>query len=195
MRWIIGIDEVGRGPLAGPIAVGAVALPPHLQDWKHWEGLKDSKRLSEKKRWAWRGRLLDEGACVRHAVHMVDARTIDERGIQYAARIAASEALRALGIHPHEGEVFLDYGLAVPQEWKQEQFVKGDERFPAIALASIMAKVARDEYMTSLDAQFPHYTFGTHKGYGTLEHRKAIQKHGLVREIHRWTFCKRLTGD
>jgi ribonuclease HII len=85
-------------------------------------------------------------------------------------------------------------GHEVSFERRQEQFVKGDERFPVIALASIVAKVARDAYMKDLAPQYPQYSFDVHKGYGTATHREAIKKHGLVPQIHRASFCRRLTG-
>jgi ribonuclease HII len=194
-EWIIGIDEVGRGPLAGPIAVGAVALPFSYAGWEHWDTLKDSKKLSEKRRTAWDVRIRsgDVPCAIRYAVSMVHATLIDEQGIQHAARKAASEALAGLQLAPHEATVLLDKGLSVTTEWDQQQFIKGDEQFPAIALASVVAKVARDEYMARLALQYPLYLFDVHKGYGTAKHRDAIQQHGLIPEIHRTSFCTRLT--
>lgn len=195
-EWVIGIDEVGRGPLAGPIAVGATAIPVEYEGWEHWVMLKDSKKLSEKKRLEWDVRIRGgEVPCtIRYAVAMVHATTIDEKGIQFAARKAAHEALQKLALSSHDAQVFLDKGLSVSGEWRQEQFVKGDERFPVIALASIVAKVARDAYMKDLAPQYPQYSFDVHKGYGTATHREAIKKHGLVPQIHRASFCRRLTG-
>jgi ribonuclease HII len=197
IRWVIGIDEVGRGPLAGPIAVGATAIPIEYAGWEHWPALKDSKKLSEKSRAAWDARVRGNTTpCqVRHAVSMIAAHVIDQKGIQYAASAAAHEALQALSLTPLEAIVFLDKGLSVGSEWKQEQFVKGDERFPVIALASIVAKVERDTHMKHLSHKYPDYAFDVHKGYGTAKHREAIKTHGLIPKIHRVSFCKRLTAS
>lgn len=194
--WVIGIDEVGRGPLAGPIAVGAVAIPVEYAGWEHWSTLKDSKKLSEKNRVVWDVRVRNkEVPCIiRHAVSMVDATVIDKQGIQFAARTAASEALRKLELTPDDATVLLDKGLSIEPEWSQEQFVKGDERFPVIALASIVAKVARDAHMVDIASLHPQYLFDVHKGYGTAKHREAIRHHGLIPTIHRVSFCRRLTG-
>lgn len=183
----MGIDEVGRGPLAGPIAVGAVAVPYEIHEWKHWEGLKDSKKLSEKKRVVWND-MVQGRDDVRSAVVMVGAKEIDAMGIAAAARRAAAEALAALSLVPTEAEVLLDHGLRVPDAWQQEAFVKGDERFPSIALASIVAKVARDTLMVAMDTRYPGYGFAAHKGYGTKAHAISIREKGLS-PIHRATFC------
>ncbi len=185
MHWVIGIDEVGRGPLAGPIAVGAVAILLSENEWSCWEGLKDSKKLSEKRREAWYA-LMDERK-INRAVSMVSAATIDKVGIAHAAKSAAAHAIARLNLTPNIARVLLDHGLKVPAEWEQEQFVKGDERFPAIALASIFAKVTRDRYMVSLAEKFPAYGFDQHKGYGTAHHYAALKKHGPT-PLHRRTF-------
>ncbi|MBP9669022.1 MAG: ribonuclease HII [Candidatus Pacebacteria bacterium] len=183
--WVIGIDEVGRGPLAGPIAVGAVALPIAQNEWVYWEGLKDSKKLSEKHREEWYARIKRDA--LRCAVAQVSAAIIDEKGITYAARLATQRAIQRLAIEAHEARVMLDKNLKAPVEWDQEEFVKGDERFPVIALASIAAKVTRDRYMCRLHAQDTRYGFDQHKGYGTKMHYAALREFGPT-EIHRKSF-------
>lgn len=187
MKWIIGVDEAGRGPIAGPISVGVCAIPLKDNVWEKWEGLKDSKKLSEKKREEWYGRIKDDTQ-ILYACAMVSAHIIDEKGIVYAARLAAKRAIGKLGFSPKEARVVLDKNLSVPNFWQQEEFVKGDERIPVIALASIVAKVTRDRYMKKIAKQYPEYGFEIHKGYGTVAHYNVIKKHELS-EYHRKTFC------
>lgn len=179
-KWVLGIDEAGRGPIAGPVAVGVVCLAVHENEWPHWKDLRDSKKLSEKKRLMWRA-LLDERA-VHYAVELVEAAVIEEVGIVHAARRATVRAVQQLTVSPGEVAVLLDKNLSLPDEWQQEEFVKGDERIPAIALASIVAKTERDAYMCALDTQYPVYGFGKHKGYGTKAHYEALRAHGLTDE-------------
>ncbi len=185
MQWIIGVDEAGRGPLAGPVSVGAVALPVHLNEWNVWNGLKDSKQLSEKKRDEWFLRIATEG--VRHSVALVSAPVIDRAGIVSAVKSAAVQAVDMLHLSPQEAKVLLDKNICLPDVWEQEEFIKGDERIPAIALASIVAKVTRDRYMRALAETFPQYGFERHKGYGTKAHYAALKKYGLS-SAHRRTF-------
>ncbi len=183
--WIIGIDEVGRGPIAGPIAVGVVALPCSQNEWIHWEGLRDSKKLSEKQREEWYARIKKES--LHYAVAQVSAAIIDEKGITHAARLAVKRAIERLDLSPHEARVMLDKNLQAPAVWEQEEFVKGDERFPVIALASIAAKVTRDRYMRRIHAQDERYGFDQHKGYGTKLHYAALRTFGPA-AIHRKSF-------
>ena len=185
MQWIIGVDEAGRGPLAGPVSVGAVALPVHLNEWSAWGGLKDSKQLSEKKREEWFLRISTGG--VRHSVALVSAQVIDAAGIVSAVKNAAAQAVDMLHLSPQEAKVLLDKNIRLPEVWEQEEFIKGDERIPAIALASIVAKVTRDRYMCTLAEALPQYGFERHKGYGTKAHYVALREHGLS-SAHRKTF-------
>jgi ribonuclease HII len=185
MLWVIGIDEAGRGPLAGPISVGAVAIPIEKNNWKFWQGLKDSKQLSAQQRSLWFQKIKE--ADILHAVAMVGARIIDKKGIVYAAQIAVTRSIHRLHISSKEAAVLLDWGLSAPDIWEQERFKKGDERIPAIALASIVAKVTRDHHMTRLAKKFPEYHFERHKGYGTRAHYDALARHGSC-NIHRRTF-------
>lgn len=187
MKWVIGIDEVGRGPLAGPVAIGAVALPANLNEWKDWEGLKDSKKLSEKRREEWYEKVSGDNRII-WSVSSSGARIIDSRGIVPAIREATKRAIEKLNLNPKDAVVVLDRGLLVPEIWTQEQFTKGDEQIPAIALASIMAKVTRDKYMISISAEYSLYGFEKHKGYGTKAHMQAIREHGFAEGIHRKTF-------
>ena len=178
---------MGRGPLAGPVALGAVALPANLNEWGLWEGLRDSKKLSEKRREEWYDKVSEDGR-LKWAVAASGARIIDTKGIVFAIRDAARRAVEKLELAPEEASLVLDRGIVLPKGWQQEQFTKGDETIPAIALASIMAKVTRDRYMMGLAGEHPPYGFEKHKGYGTAAHMAAIRAHGLVEGIHRRTF-------
>lgn len=193
MQWVIGVDEAGRGALAGPVCVGAVLCPVNFQ----WEGLfatisrrevrlKDSKQLSAQQRNVLFESITTHGV-LRHAAAFTDAATIDAIGIVNAAHEAAARAIASLGISPQRARVLLDAGLRAPGKWTQESFVRGDEQIPSIALASIVAKVTRDRHMEALGENNRAYGFENHKGYGTLDHRRAIRKYGLS-EIHRVSF-------
>ena len=185
MQWVIGIDEAGRGPLAGPMSIGAVALPLNENDWKFWQGLKDSKKLSEKKREEWFAHI--HAKQIKYAVTLVSAAVIDEVGLTRAAQQGTHDSISRLGIGSKNTHVLLDWGLSVSVEWKQTQYVKGDENIPVIALASIVAKVTRDHHMLGLAKDFPAYGFEKHKGYGTRDHYEALKEHGLCTE-HRRSF-------
>lgn len=194
MRYLIGIDEAGRGPLAGPVAVGAVAVPLDF-DWSRLEGVRDSKKLSEKKREDIfeRAQELRESLLLRFAVAMSSATYIDTYGIMPAIRRALGEALSKLEIEPRACHVLLDGSLKAPAEYvRQETIIGGDDTEPIISLASIMAKVTRDRLMKRLAEKYPAYDFHVHKGYGTRSHLRSIARCGLS-DIHRASFCKRLS--
>lgn len=195
-KYIIGIDEAGRGPLAGPVAVG-VCLVPVKFDWKKLPGVGDSKALTEKKREVVfaAAQALSSEVGIQTVVMMKTAKEIDRRGIAVVIREALTEGLAEVvaraGVKPADCLVLLDGGLKAPPEFiHQETIIKGDAKEPTIGLASIYAKVTRDHYMTSLakrKAYLP-YDFATHKGYGTKKHRAAIIKFGPSKE-HRLSFC------
>ena len=193
MRYVIGIDEAGRGPLAGPVAVGAVMVPADF-DWSVLEGVRDSKKLSEKKREEFfvRAVELQESQTLHFAVSTSSVAYIDRYGIVPAIKRALAEALSRFKIEPTDCRVLLDGSLSAPAEYVyQETIIGGDDTEPAISLASIMAKVTRDRLMKRLSPKYPEYDFHVHKGYGTLAHRSAIQMYGLS-EVHRTTFCSRI---
>jgi ribonuclease HII len=198
VNWVIGIDEAGRGALAGPVCVGAVLFPDDL-DWKEAFSLvtrrgkpvlRDSKQLTAQQRDILFDHITMHGR-LRHASAFVDAKTIDEIGIVNAANEAAALAVSSLGIQPSRVSVLLDAGLRVPAKWSQESFIRGDERIPAIAFASIIAKVTRDRLMEELAETHAAYRFDEHKGYGTADHRRRIKREGVC-ELHRVTFCTKL---
>jgi len=186
VKYIIGIDEVGRGALAGPVAVGAVLMPAELS-WSDFENLKDSKKLSEKKREAWFEKIRTSDV-LTFGVEMIDAHFIDREGIVSACLRAAHAAVAHFDVDPSEGVVLCDAGLSVPRNWRQQSIVRGDEKQVAIALASIVAKVTRDRYMHEYAKRQTLYGFEKNKGYGTKMHRASIREHGHIPGFHRMTF-------
>jgi len=195
VQWLIGVDEAGRGALAGPVCVGAVLYPSDF-DWREIftlitkrgePKLRDSKQLSAQQREILYAAITAHGR-LRHASALVEAEVIDSIGISNAAREAAAIAVQRLGIGPSRVKVLLDAGLSVSSEWDQESFVRGDETIPAISFASMIAKVTRDTHMEELAGTHDRYGFAQHKGYGTAAHTLAIRQHGLVPLIHRKTF-------
>ncbi len=179
------------------MCVGAVLFPEDF-DWREVFALvtkrgevklRDSKKLSAQQRDILFDYITEHGR-LKHATGLVGADVIDAVGIVNAAREATAIAIRGLGIGADRVKVLLDAGLAAPSEWQQEAFVRGDENIPAIAFASIVAKVTRDRHMEALtDAE--SYGFVDHKGYGTRAHIQAIQKNGAL-SIHRMTFLGNL---
>lgn len=182
---LCGVDEAGRGPLAGPVFAAAVILPAGCII----EGVDDSKKLTEKKREA----LFDiitqraQSYCIASA----SAEEIDEHNILQATYIAMRRAVDGLGLRPDfvlvDGN--RDPGLGI----STETIIKGDSKSQSIAAASILAKVARDRLMTSLAQQYPQYNFAKHKGYPTKEHYELIAAHGIS-PVHRRSFLKKLKG-
>ncbi len=193
MNYLIGIDEAGRGPLAGPVSVGAVLVPVDF-DWSLVEGVRDSKKLSEKVREEIfeRTRELEKTSALRFSVSTSSAAYIDTYGIVPAIKRALAEALSRFEVAPADCRVLLDGSLKAPEEYiYQETIIRGDDTEPAISLASVMAKVTRDRMMKRLSPKYPAYDFHVHKGYGTASHLSVIARCGLS-EIHRATFCSRL---
>lgn len=190
---VVGVDEAGRGPLAGPVAVGIVAVSEGYDILAHFPGLNDSKKLSEKKREILFKTLQEEmkAGNVKAVVCLSSARMIDDKGIAYAIRHALNRGVRKLLPNPKEGKVWLDGSLKAPSEYAQETVIGGDGLVPAIMLASIAAKVTRDQLMLKTDATHPLYGFASHKGYGTKAHIEAIRKYGSCEE-HRQSFLKNI---
>lgn len=190
-KFLIGIDEAGRGPLAGPVSVGAVLVPIDF-DWAPLSGAKDSKQMTEKAREAVFEKMqeLKKSGAIRFVVALSSATTIDTKGIVLAIRTALEGAIGKLEVDPLECKVLLDGGLKAPVEYiHQETIVRGDSKEKVIALASIAAKVLRDRHMMKIAEKYPQYGFEIHKGYGTKKHSEAIEKFGLS-EIHRRSFCR-----
>ncbi len=195
-EYIIGIDEVGRGPLAGPVMVGAVLVPKAFV-WGRLPGVTDSKQLTAKRREEIYklAKSLSRAGELDFVVARTSAAQIDKMGIAAAIKLALERTLATLE-HRHQyqgGDVLvkLDGGLKAPARYlKQETIIKGDQKEKVIGLASIMAKVTRDNYMEKIGnrAEFAGYGFFQHKGYGTKKHLVAIKSQGLSKE-HRVSFC------
>lgn len=184
----IGVDEAGRGPLAGPVAVGVVSIPTHFP-LSFFEGIRDSKELSEEAREAWA--LKAQAALslgLHYSVCFSSSMQIDRLGIVAAVEEASAKALAALDVRLKRACVFLDGALAAPEGAGQcKVSVRGDVCEPLVSLASILAKVYRDSAMERFSRRYPEYGFERHRGYGTPEHYAAIREHGLC-AIHRRSF-------
>ena len=182
-RYIAGVDEAGRGPLAGPVYAAAVILPQDIR----LDGINDSKKLSPKKR----EELFDEitKKAISYAVFSVDEEKIDEINILNATHMAMNGAVLSLSQKPDY--VIIDGNSISGMNIPHETIVKGDAKSISIAAASILAKVSRDRYITKTAELYPEYQFEKHKGYGTKEHIEAILKYGIS-PIHRKTFLKKI---
>lgn len=183
MRLIAGVDEAGRGALAGPVAAGAVILPNNPGLTSILSGVRDSKQMSPARRelWAERVRTVACACAVGFATHQ----EIDALGIVPATRLAVQRALQALTAQPQH--LLVDF-LALPEApIPQTSLVKGDQRSLSIAAASILAKTGRDALLLRLDQEYPGYGFAQHKGYGTLAHRLSLAKLGPS-PVHRLSF-------
>ena len=176
---IAGIDEAGRGPLAGPVVAAAVIFPPQV----NIPGLNDSKKLSTKKREELFPKIQE--ISVSYGVAVVGEKVIDKINILQAARLAMKQAVETLKITP--GLLLIDGNQKIDSTLNQWAIVKGDSRSLSIAAASVLAKVTRDRIMDDYHKLYPQYEFNRHKGYGTKLHRNLIQEHGPC-PIHRNTF-------
>lgn len=186
---MLGVDEAGRGPLAGPVSVGVVAVPEGFDVAMEFPGVADSKKLSEKRR----EKIFEilearaKSGDVRFVVEFESAEEIDKEGIAQVVRRAVTRAVHALAPNPNHVRVQLDGALRAPHEYTQETIIGGDALIPIISLASIAAKVSRDRLMVELSKRYPQYGFEKHKGYGTSAHYDMLRKHGLC-VIHRRSF-------
>lgn len=185
-KAVCGVDEAGRGPLAGPVFAAAVILPENCEI----EGLNDSKKLSEKKREALYD-IIKEKA-ISWCVSSVDEKVIDEINILQATYLAMKNAVEGLDVPADYA--LIDGNRMPPIEINGETVVKGDAKSMSIAAASILAKVSRDRFMLELDKEYPQYQFAKHKGYGTKLHYEMLTEHGIS-PCHRITFLKSFTGE
>ncbi len=176
---IAGVDEAGRGPLAGPVVAAAVILPPSL----NLPELRDSKRLSPETRAALDKVIRDRA--LAFAIHEVGVRQIERLGILAASLKAMAQAVLALSLVPEM--VLVDGPLPLPLAYPQQPVIKGDDTCPSISAASILAKVYRDRQMEDYHRLYPQYNFAQHKGYATPEHLEALRCWGPC-ELHRRTF-------
>ena len=189
----VGVDEVGRGPLAGPVTVCVFAVKSGF-DMHFLRGITDSKKLSRQKREHWSKKLHSarRKGDVFFAISSVSAREIDRIGIVKAVQVAIRTALRKLDLNPNKSEIFLDGSLKAPTKFLQQKtIIGGDRKNKLISAASVLAKVHRDAHMRRLASGYPMYGFDIHKGYGTQIHRKAIKKGGVCWE-HRNSFCRNI---
>lgn len=191
MRKVVGIDEAGRGPLAGPLSVGLVLIKKRRQ--LDLSGLRDSKKLTEINREEWFLKIKDwEKRDLITSAHMfVSSKIIDKKGLAYASKYAVKKLLDKALINPKDVRVLLDAGLYAPKEFLQKSIVKGDEKISEISLASIIAKVKRDRFMIRISRKYPIYEFDVHKGYGTKKHISIIQREGIS-DLHRNRFLKNI---
>ena len=180
---ISGIDEAGRGALAGPVAAGAIILPPGSAWAERLQGVRDSKQMTPAQREAWAPRL--KIIALAWGVGFASHKEIDSLGILPATHLAAQRAVDALVVRPDH--LLLDCLFLPESALPQTSLIKGDCRSLSIAAASILAKTARDALMQQLDAEFPGYGLAIHKGYGTAAHRAAIAQRGKS-AIHRQSF-------
>ena len=195
-KFLVGIDEVGRGPVAGPVYVCAfwaeagetesIVAGAKLP-------LRDSKKLTKKMREKWFQYLQDlaKQKRVRYVMTKASAREIDDKGIAVCIRAAVDNCLEKLNLDLKETKVFLDGGLKTLEKYNQETVIKGDENIPVIALASIVAKVSRDAEMQELAKEYPDYLWDKNSGYGTSAHMKAIREKGTC-PLHRISNIKNI---
>lgn len=186
-RFLIGIDEAGRGPLAGPVVVAGTLfrIKDKRQKIKILSGIKDSKKLSAKQREEWFG-VLTNHPQIEWAVARISPKIIDRINISQAAHLGARRVYKKLSGFG-ACHAMLDGSLKLPPHISYEVIIKGDEKISAISAASIIAKVTRDRIMLRLHKKYPKYRFDLHKGYGTKLHRDVIKKFGRS-EIHRKSF-------
>jgi ribonuclease HII len=204
MQYVVGIDEVGRGPLAGPITVCVVACEKKL-----YSQLKRSKKLPPKGKDSKLSSKLERknyskilrsiistiafgDGNISYSISHVSNTIIDKRGLTFATNLAIKRGIKKLELLPEKSTLLLDGSLKGPKEFiNQKTIIKGDEKEKIISWASILGKVRRDALMGRLAKKYPQYGFEIHKGYGTKMHRKAIRKNGLSK-VHRKSFCRNI---
>lgn len=187
-KLICGIDEAGRGPLAGPVYAAAVILSPECEI----EGLNDSKKLSEKKR----EELFDiiKDKALYYGIGSASEKEIDEINILQATFLAMRRAVDNMGVKPDIAMIDGNQKPHIDKDIKEVTVIKGDAKSMTIAAASVLAKVSRDRYMLEMAEKYPQYEFQKHKGYGTKLHYEKIAEHGICDE-HRRTFLKKILGE
>ncbi len=181
-KIIAGIDEAGRGPLAGPVVCACVIMP--IDSDKIIDGINDSKKLSAKKREELYKKIIN--TAVAYSIVEIDEKKIDEINILQATRLGMKKALESLDVMP---DIVLIDAVKIDTDLPQDNIIKGDALSYNIASASILAKVHRDRLMVSLDEKYPEYGFAKHKGYGTKAHIEVLKKYGKTK-IHRESFIK-----
>ena len=170
-KYIAGIDEAGRGPLAGPVCVASVIMP--LDEESIIEGINDSKKLSEKKRDLLYDKIMEKA--IAYHIELVDEETIDKINILNATKVGMMVCINELTVKP---DVVLIDAVKIDSDVETVSIIKGDQLSYSIACASILAKVTRDRLMLEIDKEYPEYQFAKHKGYGTKAHIEALKKYG-----------------
>jgi ribonuclease HII len=205
IKYVIGVDEAGRGPLAGPVAVGAVLLTRDFlnmdrslrcESLKELCEVRDPKTVTSKRRSEWFEVIKEKKkhGVVDYAVSLVGPTVIDKYGIVKAIRLALRRSLLKLAVDKKESLIILDGLLKAPRTFPlQATIIRGDQTEQLISLAALVAKASRDEKMCRLAERYPVYGFERHKGYGTKEHYERIRNYGLCR-IHRKSFLKSFYG-
>lgn len=191
MKYIVGIDEAGRGPLAGPVAIGIFVIAENKLKKLKLTGLKDSKKLSKQKREEWRREIIKmkKEGIADFAVVLVSEKHIDKNRIHNSIKFGIEKGIKKLKIG-NKDKIFLDGGLKLDNKFVfQKTVIKGDEKIPVISLASIMAKTERDRKMLGFAKKYSKYGFENHMGYGTRKHSENIRLFGTC-PIHRKSFLK-----
>lgn len=187
IKLIAGVDEAGRGPLAGPVCVAAVIMPYDKNEII--EEINDSKKLTEKKREKLFDLIIEKA--ISYKIVLINEKVIDEINILNATKLGMKQAIEGLSVKP---ELVLIDAVPLDLNIKNESIIKGDAKCYNIAAASILAKVTRDRLMVELDQKYPNYNFKKHKGYGTKEHIENLKKFGKC-EIHRNSFIKNFISN
>ncbi len=185
--FIVGIDEVGRGAVAGPLVVGASLGYWDKENKTFLKGIRDSKKLTPKQREDWV--LKFKKGKIKFYTSKISNKLIDKNGMGWALKKAVADVLKKT--HKKIDLVYLDGGLHAPEKYSQKTIIKGDDKIPMISAASVYAKVYRDHLMVKMDKKYP-YDFKIHKGYGTRAHFHKIREKGIS-AIHRKSFLKNLT--
>ena len=183
-KYIAGVDEVGRGPLAGPVVVASVIMP--LDDENIIQGVNDSKKVSEKNREILYDKILEKA--IAYSVEWADEKVIDEINILQATKLCMKKAIESLSVLPDT--VLID-AVNIDCKYPVLPIIKGDAKSYSIACASILAKVTRDRYMVEMDGKYPEYGFASNKGYGSSKHMEALKSVGPC-PIHRRSFIKNI---
>lgn len=186
-KYIAGVDEVGRGPLAGPVVVACVIMP--LNDEDIIQGVNDSKKVSEKNREVLFEKIKEKALAYR--IEWADEKIIDEINILQATKMCMTKAVNNIGIKP---DIVLIDAVNLDCNAPIEAIIKGDAKSYSIACASILAKVTRDRYMREIDEKYPQYGFADNKGYGSQKHIEALKSCGAC-PIHRRTFIKNFVNE
>ena len=187
----IGVDEVGRGPIAGPVCIG-ICIVPKKDEQKLLAGIRDSKKLTAKKREEWYHKMIgwEDNNKMFLFFESVSSTLVDKLGIEKTLRIAIERGLKKFP-QAKKQKILLDGRLKAPIEYKQESIIRGDDKELCISAASVYAKVLRDNLMIKYSDTYPQYYLSKNKGYGTKEHFKAIEKNGIC-ELHRKSFLKHI---